>query len=170
MSLVFASVSVSSGIAAVALSYGVAEQYTKAGPYKLSDRFGDLFASPYGRDSITVDTDVAEHLENNYSEVNEDGWCLKTAGDKIDDFDKPTFMRRSKFKVSFFCRSEDSIRTHSHHVAAVASSADRDNFGRDSTSCIYSGGEISGDQPVNLNCYTENDAGQTRRVLVKVGS
>lgn len=169
-SVSLASITIFSGIAVLGLSYAVVEQWTNAGPYKITDRAGDLFAKPYGSHSATIDGDVAQYLEDNYPQRKEDGWCLNKVGGEYSEINEPETIVRGRMWVVFTCENPDAVKIHSHLVTAISSSADREKVGNKQPSCIYSGGEISGNHPVNLNCYQKDEENLTRRVSVKVTS
>jgi len=146
-----------------------AELYTGVGPYKFNDRLEDLSAEPYTDSTLSVSHAVADRMEDGYLPVKETGWCLSGVNGEVSRVEEPEWMNRDRDYVAFECGSKDDVRAHTHPVTATISEGDRDGVKRGSVSCIYSGGELSGRNPVNLNCYTRVETGEVKRVNVEVG-
>lgn len=145
-----------------------AELYTGVGPYKFNDRLEDLSAEPYTDSTLGVSGTVAEKMEDGYLPVKETGWCLSGVNGEVSRVEEPGWVNRDRDYVAFECGSKDDVRAHTHPVTATISEGDRDGVQKEGVSCVYSGGELSGRNPVNLNCYTRVESGEIRRVNVEV--
>jgi len=146
-----------------------AELYTGAGPYKFNDRLEDFSAEPYTDSTLSVSHAVADRMEDAYLPVKENGWCLSGGNGEVSRVEESEWVNRDRDYVAFECGSDIDIRAHTHPVTATISKGDRDGVEKERVSCIYSGGELSGRNPVNLNCYTRVETDEIKRVNVEVG-
>jgi len=145
------------------------ELYTGAGPYKFNDRLEDLSAEPYTDSKLSVSRAIADRMEDRYLPVKETGWCLSGVNEEVSRVEEPEWVNRDRDYVAFECGSKNDVRAHTHPVTATISQGDRDGVHKEGVSCIYSGGELSGRNPANLNCYTRVESGEIKRVNVEVG-
>lgn len=144
-----------------------AELYTGFGPVKVNDHVDELGAAPYTNTTLSVSADVVEEFRDGYRPVKENGWCLISGRNHINQVGERDWINRDRDYVAFEC-AEGSIRAHTHPVTATISEDDRSGLEQGDISCIYSGGSVSKVDPVNLNCYTRTGSGDVRRTHLEV--